>query len=284
MVDTDRPRLTGLSFCKLVGSGNDFVFLDGHDPAIRALEDPRVVQRICDRRTGIGADGVVWLLPPEAGDDASYRMRYYNADGSEADLCGNAALCSIALATRNGLAPVDHRFAFRTDAGVLSGRRLTSDRSEVSMPVVRDLRLDLSERLGPGEARMGYANSGVPHVVVLVDDVDRVELTLRGRHLRSADTVGPAGANVNFVSASGDGSWRMRTYERGVESETLACGTGAVASAALLRQWGLGGSASTVMTRSGLPVTVTFDDSDGTAAPSLAGEGRIVFEGRFGSL
>jgi diaminopimelate epimerase len=285
MVDTDRPRLTGLSFFKMVGSGNDFVFLDGQDPTLRALEDPAVVRRICDRRGGVGADGVVWLLPPSPGDDVAYEMRYFNADGSRADLCGNAALCSISLATRTGLAPVDRTFRFRTDAGVLSGQRLTSDRSEVTMPQVRDLRDDVPQLAGPGEQRIGFANSGVPHLVVAVDDVDLVDVSVRGRTLRSAALLGPAGANVNFVSPVGDGSWRMRTYERGVEGETLACGTGAVASAAVLRRWGLGSAdAMTVVTRSGLPVRVSLDPSDSTSFPCLAGEGRIVFEGRFGSL
>jgi diaminopimelate epimerase len=285
MVDTDRPRLTGLSFFKLVGSGNDFVFLDGQDATLRTMEDPGVVRRICDRRGGVGADGVVWLLPPSPGDDAAYEMRYYNADGSRADLCGNAALCSITLATRTGLAPVDRAFRFRTDAGTLSGKRIASDRSEITMPPVRALRLDLPALAAPGERRVGFANSGVPHLVVEVEDVDGIEVNVRGRSLRGDATLGPEGANVNFVSAVGDGTWRMRTYERGVEAETLACGTGAVACAALLQRWGRTSTgATTVVTRSGLPVSVSLDPNDLAAEPRLTGEGRIVFEGRFGSI
>ncbi len=284
MVDTDRPRLTGLSFAKLVGSGNDFVFLDGQDPAIRAVEDPGVVRRICDRRGGVGADGVVWLLPADGASNASYEMRYYNADGSRADLCGNAALCSVTLATRIGLAPVDRPFAFQSDAGRLTGRRLSTDRSEVTMPLVRDIRTQMSGIEHLESERVGFADSGVPHLVISVPDVDAVDVLARGRRLRWHESLGPSGANVNFVSPDADGAWRMRTFERGVEGETLACGTGAVASTAVLRDWGLAGPSLTVVTRSGLPVTVSFDATDPSAAPALAGEGRIVFEGRFSSL
>jgi diaminopimelate epimerase len=283
MVDADRPRLTGLPFFKMVGSGNDFVFLDGRDPGLRALEHPEVVVRICGRRTGVGADGVVWLIP-EPGDDAAYRMRYYNADGSLADMCGNAALCSISLATRLGLAPDHTPFRFWSDAGLLAGRRRADGLPEVGMTAVQGLAATSPVPIEGAESRAGTVNTGVPHLVVMVGDADAVNLPTRGQVLRNHAALGPAGANVNFVSPGPGGTWRMRTYERGVEGETLACGTGAVATAALLRAWGATGDLAVIRTSSGLPLEVSFQDHGGQTWPSLAGEGRVVFEGRFGSL
>lgn len=281
-MDADRTALTGLPFRKLVGSGNDFVFLDGRDPALRALESPDVVRRICARRTGVGADGVVWLLPEgEAG--LAFRMRYYNADGSLADMCGNAALCSVALATELGMASASDPFRFRTDAGILTGRRRGDGQPEVAMPPLRGLSADASTRIEAQERRHGLATTGVPHLVVLVDDAASVDVAERGRRLRSDATLGPAGANVNFVSAVGDGQFRMRTFERGVEGETLACGTGSVATAALIRAWGLAGDRVSIRTSSGLIHEVTLPASS-EASPTLSGEGRVVFEGRFGTL
>jgi diaminopimelate epimerase len=283
MVDADRPRLTGLPFFKMVGSGNDFVFLDGRDPGLRALEHPDAVRRICERRSGVGADGVVWLIP-ETGDDAAYRMRYYNADGSLADMCGNAALCSIALATRLGLAPDTTPFHFWSDAGLLAGRRRADGQPEVGMTAVRGLAPSAVVPPTGAESRVGAADTGVPHLVVMVADADAVDLPTRGRALRFAPALGAAGANVNFVSPGRDGAWRMRTYERGVEGETLACGTGAVATAALLRAWGVTGDQATIRTSSGLALVVSFAEEAGQLWPSLSGEGRVVFEGRFGTL
>jgi diaminopimelate epimerase len=283
MVDTDGPRLTGLSFFKMVGSGNDFVFLDGRDPALRALEQPGVVQHICDRRRGVGADGVVWLLPDSA-DALAYRMRYYNADGSLADMCGNAALCSIALATRLGLAPNDRPFRFGSDAGELGGRRRPDGLPEVKMPVVRGVELQPAILAAAGEGRISVTNTGVPHVVVEVPDVEAVDLAGRGSALRRHPSLGAAGANVNFVSATADGGWRMRTFERGVEGETLACGTGAVASAVALQAWGASPEQARIVTSSGLPLLVSLRSQDSALWPSLAGEGRVVFEGRFDTL
>jgi diaminopimelate epimerase len=133
------------------------------------------------------------------------------------------------------------------------------------------------------ESRHGFATTGVPHLVVLVEDAESVDVAGRGQALRRDASLGPAGANVNFVSVRPDASFRMRTFERGVEGETLACGTGSVATAALLRAWGLAGDQVLIQTSSGLVHEVGLPRS-GDAAPQLSGEGRVVFEGRFGTL
>jgi diaminopimelate epimerase len=272
----------GRSFYKMSGSGNDFVFFDARAEPPGDLAEAGRIQRLCSRALGIGADGVVFLLPGEGGDEAAFRMRYHNSDGSLASLCGNAALCSTRLAVELGIAPAAG-FSFRTDAGLLSAR-MRDGVPEIDLQPVTELAPEASSlvpRAGE-ERRIGFAVAGVPHVVVEVSDVAQVDLPTRGAELRHDRSLA-AGANVNFVSRVGDAVWRMRTFERGVEGETLACGTGAVASAAVLRAWGAAGQATTIVTRSGRPLDVTLP-ADPSGHPALRGEGRLVFAGRLGEL
>jgi diaminopimelate epimerase len=164
-----------------------------------------------------------------------------------------------------------------TDDGIVRSR-LVHDRPEIELRPVRRVREAAGGRPEAGERQLGYAVAGVPHVVVLCDDVDKVDVPVRGALLRRADWTGPEGANVNFVSTRG-GTWAIRTFERGVEAETLACGTGAVATATLLRTWGLAGSETALRTRSGCVLDVTLQEEIGEILPRLRGEGRVVFEG-----
>ena len=267
-------------FWKMTGSGNDFVFFDARRGALAALQTPAAITGLCDRRRGVGADGVVFL-EPGASAGARFRMAYYNSDGSRASMCGNAALCSTRLATELGAGSPDG-FVFDSDVGPVYAR-LREGRPEVDLAPVRDLAPDVAAvRPLAGEQRIGFALAGVPHLVALCDDAGLVPLEERGASLRRHPAVGPAGANANFISRDRGGRWRMRTFERGVEGETLACGTGAVASAALITRWGLADAADAVAltTASGLVVEVRFRvTADGAVLPSLSGEGRVVFEG-----
>lgn len=278
-MDADRQNLTGVPFFKMTGSGNDFVFLDGRVERHRALETEDAIRRLCARGKGVGADGVVWLMPGESSGTL-YRMRYRNADGSLADMCGNAALCSVRLAFKLGFVPGGRReFHFDTDAGVMVGRLRGDGLPEITLQPVRDLRASAPVKPAESELRAGSANTGVPHLVVEVEDADRADVIGRGRDLRRHAAFAPAGTNVNFVSRADGSAWRMRTYERGVEDETLACGTGAVACATLLREWGLSGSQVSIATSSGNTLQVTLTGRPEAPTPSLAGEGRLVFEG-----
>ena len=266
-------------FWKMSGSGNDFVFFDAREAASGLPGDDREsIQRLCARRTGVGADGVVFLERYPEGD---FRMRYYNADGSRAALCGNAALCSGRLAVELGIAgPQGYRFA--TDAGVLTGR-IREGLPEIDLGPISNVKLDTEVGLGQGEERLGFALAGVPHAVVLCADADAVDLEHRGHAIRW-DPAFADGANVDFVSQAPDG-WRMRTFERGVEGETLACGTGAVASAALLAGWtGANGGEFRILTSSGLPLDVRLTPDGAGWRPSLRGSARIVFRGQLGEL
>lgn len=268
----------GRDFFKLCGSGNDFVFFDARERPAGALTAPESIQRLCARATGVGADGVVFLEPSGPG---SVRMAYYNSDGSRATLCGNATLCTASLAVELGA--VDPAgFVIETDAGPIRAR-VRDGRPEIEMPAVRELAPDAPGiEAEAGEARIGFALVGVPHLVVRVPDVEQVDLSRRGRALRHDPTLA-AGANVNFVSAGRSGGWRMRTFERGVEGETLACGTGAVACAAVLAAWADAGAETVIVTSSGQPLEIRQPTTAG-AGPTLAGEGRIVFRGQLGDL
>lgn len=272
-------RLEGRRFYKMTGSGNDFVVFDSTAEDASDLENPDSIRALSGRGTGVGADGVVFLEKAGKGD---VRMRYYNSDGSEAALCGNASLCSTRLAVELGLAQAGG-FVLHTAAGALQAR-LRDGLPEVDLEAVTEVRPDASD-LGVqrGEQRLGFARAGVPHVVIEMPEVESAKVMVRGPELRNHPGL-TDGANVNFVARRQMGDWTYRTYERGVEAETLACGTGAVAAAVLLASWGESGDETVLWTRSGLPLTVTLRREGSSWLPSLRGEGRIVYEGRLRDL
>lgn len=228
--------MRGTIIYKMTGSGNDFVLLDGRATTPAEWPAARVAQ-LCDRRTGVGADGLVILTPDQPG---AVRMAFWNSDGSRADMCGNAALCSTRLSVYLELAPSGD-LQLLTDAGLIQARcPAGGDQAEIRLP---DFDMAAAAgptvcglELGPGERWMAFATVGVPHLVIRVDDIEAVDLLGRGRSLRSDPRVGAAGANVNFVGAPAvpGEPWLIRTYERGVEGETLACGTGTVAAGVAL--------------------------------------------------
>jgi diaminopimelate epimerase len=272
-------RAEGQRFYKMTGSGNDFVVFDSTAGAAAHLENEETIRSLSARGTGIGADGVVFLENFGEGD---VRMRYYNADGTEAALCGNASLCSTRLAVELRLAQAGG-FVLHTAAGALRAR-IRDNLPEVDLEPVTEVRPDAAELgLEAGERRLGYALVGVPHVVVDVADLGSADVLGRGRELRHHPSLRD-GANVDFVSGRPDGSFGYRTFERGVEGETLACGTGAVATAIMLAEWGESGKETTLWTRSSLPLTVTLEREGQAWLASLRGEGRIVFEGRIRDL
>jgi len=265
-------------FYKMTGSGNDFVMLDGRVHQVADWPAPRIAA-VCARQTGVGADGLV-ILTPEG--DARVRMRYFNADGSFAAMCGNAALCSTRLAARLGLAPAAE-MTLLTPAGEVRSRCTGSGNdAEINLPAVEPLRrIEGVCRDGEHQAWLGLV--GVPHLIVLVDDVERLDVVERGRQLRFDPALGPEGANINFISppVTPGAPWLIRTYERGVEGETLACGTGTVAAALLLVQVGRTHLPLVFASRSGslLSVRATPTTAGGFDDVWLQGEGRSVFEG-----
>jgi diaminopimelate epimerase len=271
-------------FYKMTGSGNDFVVLDGREHRLADWPAERI-RAVSDRRRGIGADGVV-LLEPEAG---AVRMHYFNADGGEAAMCGNAALCSTRLAVRLGLATAEG-MTLRTRVGNLATRcepGADGELAEIRLPDFPLPKPVPTIALEPGERWLLAATAGVPHLVLRVEDVATVNVVGRGRKLRHHAANGPEGANANFVSPPSAGMeadsdrLRIRTFERGVEGETLACGTGTVAAALAVHAAGEAELPVRFVSWGGSPLTVRARVDDGWAREVwLGGEGRLVFEGR----
>ena len=280
--------LRGTPFAKMTGSGNDFVFFDGRVVDKHAVTSVEAVRAICNRHNGIGADGVVLLEPISVVDAqgvecaSQARILYFNSDGSAADLCGNATLCSTTMAVELGLAQPSE-MGLETPAGRITSR-VVGRLPEIELPIVKTVVTDLDIGTGPGERRAGFVLVGVPHLVVHCEDADSINLAARGSLLRHHHAVGSDGANVNWVSRLAGGTWRYRTFERGVEAETLACGTGAVATAILLLAWSLAESPVEILTSSGRQLVVGLSKNGDEWSPTLRGEGRVVFRGRIGDL
>ena len=282
-------RLLGTPFVKMTGSGNDFVFFDGRQADSELLTSPEVIQAICNRHNGIGADGIVILEPVEgrsAGDEIhwrSARIHYFNSDGTPADLCGNATLCSTVMSVELGMTLGDG-MALQTPSGEILSRLVDGEPELRLQPVTRvEATMDIA--LEPSEQRVGFAIAGIPHLVVLCQNAELINVAERGPLLRRHPATGETGANVNWVSEmTSEGGWRYRTFERGVEGETLACGTGAVATAVLLATWGLAASPIRIRASSGRDLTVALTRSGDTWIPTLRGEGRVVFRGQIGDI
>jgi len=268
----------GREFYKMTGSGNDFVFVDVRTEPAGKLEHPDVIREICARGSGIGADGIVFL---RGGSRGQVGLRYLNSDGSRAALCGNATLCTARLAAELGIVGFDRDFTIETDSGPV-GARFREGLPEVDFQRVEELQECFQAELLDGELRIGFALVGVPHLVVRCQDVDKARVIERGRQLRRLPELAH-GANVNFVSQAGT-AWRIRTYERGVEAETLACGTGTVATALLLNAWGEAPDTMSLTSRSGRVLHVRHRKVSGGWLPSLSGEARIVFVGQLGEF
>ena len=277
----------GAPFWKLSGSGNDFVAFDWMaEPRVADLPSAAAVRALCRRGLGVGADGVVVLRRRERVD---YELVYFNADGSRADLCGNASLCGVRLAVELGYAAGD-LVRFRTDAGDMIGR-IADGLPEIDLAPPSELATSRPDLLPAGEPpgdRIGFARVGVPHIVVRCADATLVDLERVAPHYRHHPALRD-GANVNFASRGPDGAVTLRTFERGVEAETLACGTGSVATALLLAAWeaeggDVGETETEILTRSGLRHRVRTRPADASFRPSvsLAGAARLVFRGTLG--
>ncbi len=218
-----------LPFTKMNGAGNDFVVLDNRRGQI-AL-DQQTIALLCDRHRGVGSDGVLLIETAAAGTPADYRMRYYNADGGEAEMCGNGARCFARFAARLGETMPDE-LTFQTMAGPIRARiEGESVRLDMSLPTGGTELDRLALENGTTFSEAYFLNTGVPHVVVPVEDVETVDVHPLGRSIRYHDRFAPRGTNANFIQLVSPEEIILRTYERGVEGETLACGTGATASA-----------------------------------------------------
>jgi diaminopimelate epimerase len=262
-----------LRFTKMSGAGNDFVLIDNRADNVHLNRSQ--IASLCDRHRGIGADGI--LLLEKASNRAHFRMRYFNADGGEAEMCGNGARCFARFA--NKVAGAEGTVSFETPAGVISAQ-LNGDLVTLQMTEPTDLRLNIQLPVADENKIIHFINSGVPHVVIPVSRIDDVDVRREGSAIRYHEMFSPKGANINFIEKRGPTKIAVRTYERGVEDETLACGTGVVASALIFAVIENGGGPISVIARGGDELQVSFDRIDNQFRNvTLTGPADFVFEG-----
>lgn len=271
-----------IPFTKMTGSGNDFVVIDHREPFLPPEAIPDFVRAVCRRGVAIGADGVV-LIETSDQDDLDFRWRYINADGSDGEMCGNGAMCGGRFAVLNGIAASPARFL--TPDGVVTAEIEDPSRPQVRIAVsdpgpIRNVSVEIE-----GTALdLCALKMGVPHTVAIVDDADAFADAATfhriGRAVRMHEAFQPAGTNLNMIHRIDGRTIRMRTYERGVEAETLACGTGSVASAVVAVREGLVNGPVTVITSSGRPLTVCWTErGERITDVWLGGEARVVATG-----
>ncbi len=254
-----------IPFVKMNGTGNDFLLIDNRRGTMNGLDRPKFVRKVCRRRESIGADGVIIL---EISSRADFSWDFYNADGSVAEMCGNGARCAARFAHRKRIAGKEMRF--ETLSGIV-GAKVDGPSVRVNLTdsagfVKKASLVDRGERFS-----LSFVNTGVPHAVMVVEDLDGVQVEEVGRRIRNHRRFKPEGTNVDFIKVEGD-TLSIRTYERGVEGETLACGTGAVASAIVGVHLGLVRPPVVVGVRSRDYLTVYFE-------PVPAGARKIILEG-----
>jgi diaminopimelate epimerase len=262
-----------LRFTKMNGAGNDFVLIDNRAGDVHL--DRHQIAYLCDRHRGIGADGV--LLLETTTNRADFRMRYFNADGGEAEMCGNGARCFARFAVK--VAKAGDQISFETPAGVISAK-LAGDLVMLQMTEPADLRLNIKLSVENQSKTVHFINSGVPHVVIPVSQIDNTDVRLEGAAVRYHEMFSPKGANVNFIEKRDSKKIAVRTYERGVEDETLACGTGIVASALIFATIETTDGPITVIARGGDELQVGFEKINSQFRNvTLTGPAEFVFEG-----
>jgi diaminopimelate epimerase len=267
-----------IDFYKMSGSGNDFILVDNRANIIEAGVAPGLARNLCRRKISVGGDGLILI---ENDDEVDFRWRFFNADGSKAEMCGNGGRCAARLANMLGIC--GSSLAFRTLAGIIRAE-VTGSKVKLQMTEPRDLRLDLELELNGQGFNTHFVNTGVPHTVFILDSpemLEQQEVVGQGRKVRFHSQFAPAGTNVNFVAVLGEQSLALRTYERGVEEETLACGTGATAVALVGAAKGMVKPPVAVHTKSGETLTIYFDPKKGLPQEVyMEGETTVVYQGR----
>ena len=266
-----------ITFFKMSGSGNDFIIVDNRETVVKDTDLPSFINRICRRKMSVGADGFILI---ESSDKADFKWRFFNSDGSNAEMCGNGARCAARFAYVNGIA--GENLSFETEAGIVSGQ-VIGDQAKVKMPDPVELRMDYNIELKNGLVTVCSVNTGVPHVVVMKDTIEDIDVFELGREIRYHEAFSPAGTNVNFICQQKQGQVAIRTYERGVENETLACGTGSIAAALVTSCKAKWQSPIKLLTRSGEPLTIHFKkDSSIFSDIYLEGDARIIYSAQLG--
>jgi diaminopimelate epimerase len=262
-----------LRFTKMNGAGNDFVLIDNRSGAQKFSSGQ--LAHLCDRHRGVGADGV--LLVEEPAGKADFRMRYYNSDGGEAEMCGNGARCFARFV--NKITGSFSELHFETPAGMIQART-EGELVTLAMSPPRDLNLRRTIEIGGVKLSTHSVNTGVPHVVTFVDDLESTPVQHWGTQIRFHPAFQPNGTNANFIKEVGPGKLAIRTYERGVEAETLACGTGVTAAGLIYAALSEATSPVRLLARGGDWLEVGFQRAGtGFEEVTLKGPADFVFEG-----
>jgi diaminopimelate epimerase len=263
-----------ITFVKMVASGNDFIVIDNRKKKFAGLSG--LAKRICDRNFGVGGDGLLVIEPSKRGD---FRMRIINSDGSEAEMCGNGARCVALYARQNGLA--GGKMIFEALAGII-GAEVSGDMIRLKMPDPIDIKLDMDLTVEGKGYSVNFVNTGVPHAVVFTKKVDGVDVKDLGRKIRYHSAFARKGANADFVEAQKGNLLKVRTYERGIEDETLACGTGVAASAIIAAAVKGFKNPVKCLTKSGEILKIYFRKTgDNFKDVYLEGSAKAVFYGRY---
>ena len=271
MIEADFP----IPITKMSGAGNDFIIIDHRSRFLPELYQPQFAQLVCRRSFSAGADGLILI---EDSDTDDFGWQFYNRDGSIAEMCGNGARCAARFAWRYNLAGRTMRFS--TLAGTIHAELIgEQEHVKINMTDPVDYRDSILIDVDGVQRELFFINTGVPHAVLFVDS-DQATIEQWGRLVRYHEQFEPAGTNVNFVRILDDRELLVRTYERGVEAETMACGTGVVAAAIVAARLGLCESPVDVTTTGGEQLTVQFRiDGDTVTDVSLQGAARIIYEG-----
>jgi len=262
-----------INFYKMSGSGNDFIIIDNRNNIVDESDLSNFIVNVCRRKMSVGADGVILV---ENTGNADFKWRFFNSDGSVAEMCGNGARCVARFAYLNNIA--GSNMSFETLAGLVKAE-VIEERVKVKMPDPFDLETDVAIELKNGLISIHSINTGVPHVVMVKNSIDDIDIVKTGREIRYHDRFSPAGTNVNFVCHVKDNTIAIRTYERGVEDETLACGTGAAGSAIVMAHKMKLDSPLSVLTRSGEYLNIFFKEKEGQYYDIyLEGDARIIYK------
>lgn len=271
------PNAKKVPFHKLHGNGNDFILIDNRRNVLKGRSLSALAKQVCHRNRSVGADGLIVIVPPTDRRKANFKWRFFNADGSEAEMCGNGSRCAARFAVIKKIAP--RTMAFETRAGIIHAD-VKKDTVKVQLTGAAGRRMNIPVPLDFGTRIGHFINTGVPHVVYFSNNLETEEVQSVGSKTRWHQLFRPAGTNVNFVHSSSLHALRIRTYERGVEGETLACGTGAVAAALISASLGKAQSPVTVTTRGGDRLIVSFVQHDeGFSDLHLEGAAVVICEG-----
>ncbi|MCL2799037.1 MAG: diaminopimelate epimerase [Endomicrobia bacterium] len=264
-----------INFSKLTAAGNDFVLIDNRENIINEKNYRNLAIKLCDRKYSIGADGLIFL---EKSSEKDFKMKYFNSDGSHASMCGNGGRSIAMFAFEIGAAK--EKMIFETDAGVINAEIIPGNRVKLDLYDPKDLKRDIKIESEGQKFDIDFINTGVPHAVIFVDDIENADVFRYGRAIRNHKEFAPSGTNVNFVRVLKDNTILVRTYERGVEGETLACGTGITASAIISGLKGFAKSPVNVVARGGDKLAVAFKTGDGKiTGVVLEGPAVIAFKG-----